>query len=195
MKEVYDKIIESGNGYFTIDCAKKYGVSKEDAFRMIHQHGLLKAAPGIYYSEETWPDPLFVLQYRNKKIIFSHETALYLHGFAEYEPSVPSVTVERGYNASHLKKQNVQVHTSAEQLYDLGVIEKETASGNIVRVYDLDRTICDILKYRKYMETQLFTSALKDYFRSPDKNLIRLMEYAKALNLEEEVRRYAEVLL
>ena len=62
-------------------------------------------------------------------------------------------------------------------------------------MYDLERTICDLIRSRNRIEIQDFNSALKAYAAGKDKNLNRLMEYAKLFRVDNVIRRYMEVLL
>jgi len=145
--------------------------------------------------EDAWPDPLYVLQLRNKKIVFSHETALFLHGLSDREAAHPVVTVERGYNAKHLTAEGVIVHTVMEKWFNIGICETETNVGNPVKVYDKERCICDIVRGRKKMDPQVFQTAMRSYFSGRDKDIPKLMKFAEELGQEEAVRQYAEVLL
>ncbi len=82
-----------------------------------------------------------------------------------------------------------------EELYNVGIIEMKTLYGNKVKVYDLERTICDIIRNKKKIEIALFTDAMKRYAERKDRNSIKLHKYAKLFNIEDEVRKYLEVLL
>ena len=113
----------------------------------------------------------------------------------EREPSYNEVTVKYGYNAEHLKKRNILVHTSIADIYNMGVEYVETQFGNIVKAYDMERTICDIIKYKKYIDIQVFTYALKEYAKNKNKNINKLMHYAEKLRVEDKVRNYLEILL
>ena len=64
-----------------------------------------------------------------------------------------------------------------------------------VPVYDLERTICDLLRSRNNMEMQTFQGALKMYARRKDKDLRTLMRYAGMFRVEKILRQYLEVLL
>ena len=74
-------------------------------------------------------------------------------------------------------------------------MEVQTSFGNTVRAYDMDRTICDILRYKDAMDVQVFQYAMKEYMGSAHKNLNHLMAYAKRFQIESAVRTYTEVLL
>lgn len=62
-------------------------------------------------------------------------------------------------------------------------------------MYNLERTMCDLVRNRSSFEIQDFNSALKAYSRRQDKNLSLLFEYAKLLRVEKLLRSYMEVLL
>lgn len=62
-------------------------------------------------------------------------------------------------------------------------------------MYDLERTVCDLVRNRSSFEIQDFNSALKAYVRRKDKNLTRLFEYSEAMGIENVMRNYLEVLL
>ena len=114
---------------------------------------------------------------------------------ADRESVSPVVTVRKGYNAKHLRMQGVIVHTIRPELYEMGVTKVNTFTGCEVVCYDKERCVCDIIKNRNKMDIQVFQSAIKGYFRLQDKNLHKLMEYAMFMGVEDEIRRYTEVLL
>ena len=61
--------------------------------------------------------------------------------------------------------------------------------------YDLERTICDIVRYREYMDREIFTKAIKQYSKLKEKDLNKLMKYAKKFKIEKKIIEYMEVLL
>ena len=71
----------------------------------------------------------------------------------------------------------------------------QTPFGHPVPIYDMERTICDLLRSRNRIEIQTYQEALKAYARRKDKNLRRLMQYGGGLPVEKILRQYLEVLL
>ena len=132
----------------------------------------------------------------SNRIIFSHQTALYLHDLSDRTPNVFHISVPQGYNASHIKKryEDLQVHYVKKDLYELGKIEIKSPQGNLIPVYDIERTICDIIIDSEKIDKQIFTEAIKRYFKSPNKNLRRLIKYSRLFKVEDEIRKYMEVL-
>ena len=66
--------------------------------------------------------------------------------------------------------------------------------GGMVRLYDRERCICDLIRDKDQMEMQLYTQAIKEYFRGKP-NSRKLLKYGKAFGIEEKIRIYMEVLL
>ena len=192
---ILDQLLENGRGYLKTATVLENNISKTTLKKYVEFHNLERVAHGIYMSEDAWPDDYYLLQARNSRVIFSYESALYLHGLMEREPSQTTVTVPRGYNSSHIKSQGIRVIHSKPDWYNVGVISIETNFGNEIMVYDKERTICDIIRAKKEMEIQTFQTALREYMDGKDKNLGNLMKYANTFGIESLVRTYTEVML
>ena len=103
-------------------------------------------------------------------------------------------TFPKGYNAPSLKQENLIIKRVVPENYEFGRIEIESPSGNPIRVYDLERTLCDILR-GSGSDVQIVGEAMKRYAASKDKNIHKLMQYADQLRVKPKVLRYMEVLL
>ena len=191
---ILDQVVADGNGYLQTETVVKHGISKPTLAAYVRARRMERVAHGLYLSLDAWPDELFQVSAVNQRVIFSHETALSLHGLTEREPPKISVTVPAGYNASHLRKNGVRVYQIRQDIYPLGKLEVQTTFGNLVRSYDMERTICDCIRHKEKMDIQMFQYAIREYMRHPKKNLARLMDYAKRMKLESDVRTYTEVL-
>lgn len=80
-------------------------------------------------------------QLRRSRMIYSHETALYLHDLRDRDPVRYVVTVPHGYNQTRLKNEGLVVHTVEKELFELAVCTKKTNFGNKLKKYDMDTTI------------------------------------------------------
>lgn len=193
--DILDKLVEKGNGYLCTSQVVKSGISKPTLADYVSQRKMERVAQGVYLAADAWPDDLYLLFLTNSRIVFSHETALMLHGLMEREPKQTCVTVKAGYNASHLRRKGVLVYQVKPDIADLGIVDVKTSFGNIVRAYDMDRTICDILRHKKAMDIQIFQYAMKEYMANSHKNLGHLMAYAQKFRIESAMRTYTEVML
>ncbi|MBQ7501903.1 AbiEi antitoxin N-terminal domain-containing protein [bacterium] len=193
--DILDHLVKSGNGFLRTAQVLENGISKPTLAEYVKKKHMERIAQGIYLSEDAWPDSLFLLQLSNSRIVFSHETALQLHGLTEREPKTVSVTVKAGYNATHLRKKGICVYQVKPDIAELGVTSTGTCFGNSVRTYDAERTICDIIRNKASMDIQVFQYAIKEYMSGNQKNISRLMAYAKKLRIESALRTYTEIML
>lgn len=193
--EMMDSLVVNNRGYLLTAAIQKAGISRTYLMRYVKERDMERVEQGIYVSPDTWPDPLFILQLKNTGVIFSHETALYLHGLVEQEPSRIFVSVKRGYNATHLINRGIKPFFIRHDYFDTGVTSVKTIYGNDVRAYDIDRTVCDIVRRKEEIDIQVFQTAMKGYMTGNQKNLHRLMAYAEALGIDRRIRDYTEVML
>lgn len=194
-KMILENLIDENNGYLITSMVEENNVSRTFLSQYVKENGMEKVARGVYITEDVWPDVLYIMQVRNSAVVFSGETALYLHGLLDREYTDICITVPTGYNATHLKKDNnVQVKYVPRDIHEMGVCYVVSSSGNMVKAYDKERCICELIIDRHNVEVQNFQTAMKDYMHSKDKNLSRLIEYAQRLGVRDEVMKYVEVL-
>lgn len=191
--EILQHLIEENNGYLLSSMVIEKNISKTFLAKYVKENGLERVARGIYITEDVWPDELYIMQVRNAAVIFSGETALHLHGLIDREYSAINVSVPTGYNATHLKTGNVQIKYASKNSYRLGVCTVPSMSGNMVRAYDKERCICDLISDRSKIEVQNFQTAMKEYMLGKDKKFSKLIEYAEKLGMRDEVMKYVEV--
>jgi predicted transcriptional regulator of viral defense system len=190
-----ETLLKSSKGVITAKLADAHGVHREYLSEFVRQGKLERIAHGIYIMPEVWADKMLLLQLRKGKMVYSHETALFLHDLTDRDPVAYCVTVPAGYNTSKLNQEGLVVHTVKKELLDLGICIKQTTFGNDIRTYDMERTICDILRDRNKQDFAIVSDALKRYVRRADKDLHKLMKYAGNLRIEKVLRNYLEVML
>ncbi len=187
------KIFKNNGGFITradIDAADIPSWFLSD---FVKRNNLIKVAPGFYASNDFLVDDLFVLQKRFSKYIFSGISALYLHGLTDKIPIEIEVTAPQNYNPSRKIISNLSIHKiSSDDRYCLGIEEVKTMFGNIVKVYDAERTICDVIKYRDRYDSETFVKAVKSYIKKTN-NQIKLFRYARELGIEKKVYEVMEV--
>ena len=193
--EQLSNLVELRNGYLSITEAQGLGISRTYIQEYLATNEFERVAHGLYKSPDVWTDDLYIIALKNEKAVYSFDTALMLNGLTEREPSDIFVTVSRAYNASHLRSMGIVVNHVRDEWVDLGRTIAKTTYGNDVSVYDMERTICDILRVKDKKDPQMFAYAIKEYAKSANKNLPRLMKYAKEFGVEAELRQYMEVLL
>ena len=97
------RLLQENNGYLFTAQVEKAGVSRTYLAKFVRENQLEKVAKGIYISQDTWEDELYILQIRYPKIIYSGETALYLHGMIDREYTDICITVPPRFNQTRLR--------------------------------------------------------------------------------------------
>lgn len=193
-KNEIDILRESADEYFSAAQAKEWGVHGQTLRSLVDAGELYKIDRGLYSFDEYWDDELFVIQKRFNKGIYSHDTALYLLGYSDRTPSRYDMTFPQGYNSRKLSEYDLKVRHVNAANYALGITTVLSQMGNEIKVYNLERSLCDILR-GSGSNIELINSAMKQYANSKDKNISLLIKYAEQLRVKAKVMRYMEVLL
>jgi predicted transcriptional regulator of viral defense system len=190
-----EKMINKNNGLITTAQVSHAGIPREYLSRLVQAKRLYKLDRGIYLSPEAWEDEMLVLQSKYQKGIFSHETALFLHGFSDRTPNTFFMTFPRGYHSAALKNEKLKVKTSIKKVYHLGIEKSKTIFGNFVSTYDLEKTLCDVVKGNNTCDIQIVSQAMKKYSEYKGRNLSKLLEYAEIMRVKKKILNYMEILL
>jgi len=193
--DVLDALVRGGNGVLRTADAVAAGITKPVLGNYVRERDLERVGHGLYLAPDAWKDGMYLLHLRCPQAVFSHDTALFLHDLTDREPSPYSITVKTGYNPASLQADGIKVYTIKKELHDVGIVMMNTPFGNPVPVYDMERTICDLIRSRSGIEMQTFQDALKQYAKRKDKDLRKLMRYAQMFRVEKLLRQYLEVLL
>ena len=188
-------IAKEFNGMITATQVTEAKIPRRCLTECVNKELLYKASRGVYVLPDVWEDEMFILQYKYPKGIFSYETALYLHGLTDRTPLSYTMTFPKGYNITAAKTNRVAAKIVNVENYELGLIEMQSPCKNKIRVYDAERTLCDIVKGNNACDIQIVNSAMKNYIRLKDKNINKLFEYATQIKVKSQIAHYMEVLL
>lgn len=128
--------------------ADVHDIHREYLGEFVRQGKLERIAHGIYITPDVWEDKMLIHQLRKDKRVYSHETALFLNDLTDRDPVAYCITVPTRYNTSKLNQDGLIVHTVKKELFNLGICTRQTTFGNDIRIYEMERTIYDILRDR-----------------------------------------------
>lgn len=169
------------------------GISKSTLGRLIKMGELQRVARGLYTLPNELHDLMYILHQKYKKGVFSHESALYIHGMTDRNPETHVMTVYRNYNVKKSEKYPVNFKYVSSDVLDLGVEWMETDFGNKIPVYNIERTICDIIRSDTKMDSYVVNYALREF--ASKAKFSKMMLYAEKLGIANKVRKKLEVLL
>lgn len=193
--EKIKKIMDEHNGVVTSAMLTKVGIPRLYLKQLTESGELQFVSRGIYVSSNAFEDEMYILQCKYSKGIFSHETALYIHGYSDRTPAQYTMTFTYGYHSSSLKTENVIDRYAVADVYNLGITQAKSPCGNDIAIYNIEKTLCDVVKGNNACDIQIVNAAMKKYAQSKEKNLNLLFEYAEQLKVKKKILNYMEVLL
>ena len=188
------KLMKNNKGILKTEDLVSNNINTVILTRLVRKGLIERLTRGLYIDSSLIEDPYYVFQYKCPKAIFSHETALYFHDLTDRTPIEFMVTVPSRYNSRLLKEPQYKFSYLKDELYELGKIKVKTQYGNEVYCYDIEKTICDIIRDKNKIEKYQFTDALKRYTNLKVKDISKLYKYAEKFNIKDEVKKYIEVL-
>ena len=195
MNSVILEALKKNNNVITTAQVVELGFSRY-LLSKYEKEGLLeRERQGVYVLPNSVHDDMYTLMLRSEKIIFSHDTALFLNGLSERTPFVHSVTISNNTRVSKVIQEECVCYYIKPELHQIGMTIRKTTLGNEVRCYNAERTICDLLRSRNRLDEETVIGAVKNYAASSDKDLNLLAVYASKFRVNKELKRYMEVLL
>ncbi len=189
--EIIKSIMQMNNGYITSKELSNFEIHRMYLNIMKEQGIIEKVGNGIYIDSTEIEDSYYVFNLELSKVIYSHMTALYFHGLSIKAPNDKyDITVPNNY--FNYKMKNHNVFYVDKDIYELGLTEALTPMGNKVRVYDIERCICDIIRSKKRMDSEHVKYSIREYLKRKDKNLTKLSKYAEVMGIKNEVMSYME---
>lgn len=184
----------SPSGTITAKQVTESGVHRSVLQELVETGDLYRYGRGLYIRNDAWEDEFYLLQCKYGRGIYSHDTALYLHGYSDRTPAKCTMTFPKGYNSPSLKQESIVIRRVVPDNYSFGIVEIKSPCGNPIRIYDLERTLCDIVR-GSGSDIQVVNEAMKRYAASKEKDIHKLMKYAEQLRVKPKILRYMEVLL
>lgn len=191
MEEIKDQLNKSG-GIITSLQLRENNIPTVYLTRLTRKGKLKRIERGIYMSEDGIYDELYILQTRYPKIIFSYETALQLLNLTDKIPDEINLTVNYNYKFNQ-KPENVRIHHVNNAILNLGVIEKKTNAGNLVKLYSAERTLCDFIKNKSNMDPEVYINFVKAYPKYKDRDTHELFNIAQKMDVLQEVQEIMEL--
>ena len=184
---MYEKILEEAkkkDGIITTSDVEKMNYSRMTLTNMVKDGLLVREDSGIYLTQDADYDEFYIFQLKHPNAIFSTERT----------PIKIDVTVHNTYNASSFGDTYV-VYYVKKEILNMGVTEVVSPQGQKVKCYNLERTVCDIIKNTKNIDIETRNKAIKECIRdkSFDGNL--MYEYSKKMGIYKKLSTMMEVLI
>ena len=188
-----EKLTEKTNGYFSLKTAAEFGITRWQLQKLLRNGEIQKVSYGLYALKNVIPDELFITQLLSPRTIFSHESALFFNGYSDQVPFRYTISVPHGYISKNLSEQYDVRHVAKESAEEgIKIIKSEL--GNDLRVYSIERTLCELLHKPSDLDKERFIPAIQKYLRSKNKDILTLMHFAKIFRVEKRLLPYLEAI-
>ena len=188
-----EKLTENTNGYFSLKTAAEFGITRWQLQELLRNGEIQKVSYGLYALKNVIPDELFITQLLSPRAIFSHESALFFNGYSDQVPFRYTISVPQGYISKNLSEQYDVRHVAKESAEEgIKIIKSEL--GNDLRVYSIERTLCELLHKPSDLDKERFIPAIQKYLRSKNKDILILMHFAKMFRVEKRLLPYLEAI-
>ncbi len=193
--EKLEKLIQKQHGTVLSADLDLYEIPRTYLQMMVAEGKLERVNRGVYVSIDAIEDEMYAMQTKYPKLIYSHETALYLHGLSDRTPFEYSASVPSGYKVVRSVADRFKIYYIKKELHELGVETMKSSHGNPIRAYDVERTVCDLIRSRSRIDIQILNDALKRFVKLKSADHSILLEYARKLKVEAVLKSYLEVLI
>lgn len=188
-----EKLTENTNGYFSLKTAAEFGITRWQLQELLRNGEIQKVSYGLYALKNVIPDELFITQLLSPRAIFSHESALFFNRYSDQVPFRYTISVPHGYISKNLSEQYDVRHVAKESAEEgIKIIKSEL--GNDLRVYSIERTLCELLHKPSDLDKERFIPAIQKYLRSKNKDILILMHFAKMFRVEKRLLPYLEAI-
>ncbi len=169
--------------------------------RRLEAAGLItKVSRGLYrWNTLAVPNEMVEAGRLVPKGVFCLFSALAYYELTTYVPHEHHLAIAQKEKVSLPDHPPIKVYYWSRQAQEAGVVSHTIREGDAmpatIRMYDVEKTIADALKYRHKIGKDLVSEVLRNYLKRRGRNLDKLMGYAKVLRVEKVLREYLSVLL
>lgn len=185
---------KENNGILTTSQLGQKGLSYAKIQSLLNDNSIVQLRRGYYrlVDDNIYSDiPILISLFPDA--ILCLESALNYYGYIDRTPSFWHVAVKSSSARARFNINCVQVkpYFVTPSKYRIGIMDAKIDGFNI-KIYDRERTICDVLSHKNKLSGEIYSQTIQGYLHDNDIDIPTLMQYAKQLHVEKKVR---EVLL
>ena len=168
-----------------------------DIQQLLDEGFIEKIKRGYYHWVEAYDEQeIKIINRLFPDAVLCMDTALFYYHYSDRNPAEWNISIDKNVsrNRTNIDYPFVKTYRIEPALVSLGEM-KGSINGVNVRIYDRDRTICDVLRNMNKMDKEIFNKAIQGYVKDPKKNIPNLMEYAKILRIQKRVKELIGVWL
>ena len=198
MGNTLEYLLTQHGGLITRRQASAQGLDPHLLTRWVRAGKLERIQRGVYRRVDAPPQPfedLLEVALRIPYAVVCLRSALAFHGLTTYIPKAVDIAVPQKSKPPRLEYPPLQIHYFSESPYRFGVVEHDMG-GHTVKVYSVEKTLADLLRFSGVYGDDLFAEGLKNYASrpKPKPDYPGLLEAARAGRVERRLKPILRVL-
>lgn len=188
-KCIVEKIKEHDGVMKTAQLYQECGLSYRSLERLLKEGFLVRVKNGYYSLKEDNRSEEECLAALFPDGVLCLSSALYYYGYLSEKPFAWDLAIDKNTSKSRfvLDYPVVIPYYTEPEVLKIGVEEAKLGSVTM-KIYDRDRLICDVLKYEHKLDHEVLKAALRGYLADPQKDVHRLLEYARVRKVSAKVQ-------
>jgi len=189
------KYIKEKGGYARQTELREQGFQSRDITKLFNEGVLEKVQPGLYKLKDSDVTSGFVDASKAvPQAVIALASALAYYELTTFNPSKVHLAIPNDAKPPKLNFPPVEVYYFRENQYDAG-IDEIIIQGHTVRIYNQEKTVCDMFRYRNKLGEDLALEGLRNYLNRPNANLNKLQEYMKICRVKTVMKPYLKALV
>lgn len=195
-KDIINKAFRKNGGILRTSELNNLGLSSRQINKLLESGDIIRIKRGFYeLSDSIYPEEVVIARLFPNSVIFL-ESALIIYDYTDRIPAAWQIAVDRDSEKTQYKIDYPQINVFyiEPKLLEVGV-DIIQIEGVDIKIFNRDRTICDVLRYENKLEREVFSKAIQRYVKDPKVNISRLLEYSDIFNIKNKVQTYIGVWL
>jgi predicted transcriptional regulator of viral defense system len=191
------KYLKAHKGYARMKEMKASGIHTREILKAVDGGDIVKVKAGLYRLSQLElgeSSGLVEVCLAIPKAVISLSSALAFHELTTFVPTAITYAIPRANKPLKLSHPPTESFYFSEAQYKAGIEHHETKAGHI-RLYGVEKTICDCFRYRNRLGEDIAIEGIKTYFRRRDWNLNKLMKFAEICRVEGIITQYAKAIV
>lgn len=116
------------------------------------------------------------------------------HELTTQIPQAYNIAVERSRKITLPDFPPIELSFMSQKAYELGIKEFEV-DGFKIKIYDLEKSVCDAIKYRNKIGMDVSSEIFRSYLSRKDRDITLLYEYATQLRVEKKINELIKFMI
>ena len=191
------KYFRANKGYALMKHMKVRKFQTRDIQKLVQTGRIVKIKPGVYrladikMGESNGPVEVCLAI---PKAIICLSSALAFHELTTFVPTAITYAIPRSDKPIKLTHPPTDSYYFSQTQYKAGIEHHETKAGNI-RIYSIEKTICDCFRFRNKLGEDIAIEGLKEYLRHRNRDLNKLMKFAEICRVKSIITQYVKAIV